>query len=76
VFEIEKGVPVPEKATGGRRPKYPFENMSVGDSFFVPGKSKMASTVASAEKRLGFKFKWAVVTHKGVDGVRIWRVEK
>lgn len=74
-FDIEKGVPLPERATGGRRSTYPFESLAVGDSFFVPGKTKFASTIQSANKRLGHKFVWAPATKDGKDGVRVWRKE-
>ena len=68
-FKIEKAVPVPPKKGGGRAPKYPYRDLEVGDSFFVPG---IKTTGASdAGKRLGLKF-----TQRRVDGgMRVWRVE-
>lgn len=60
VFEIQKGIAVPEiKRGGGARAEiYPFATMEQGDSFFVaatadkanPAKA-LASTVSSATKR-------------------------
>jgi hypothetical protein len=38
MFKIEKGIPLPES-------KYPFAEMEVGDSFFVPCESKEARRV-------------------------------
>ena len=62
---IEKGVALPTRALNG---KYPFAEMEVGDSFFVPKKRTIQTK--SAATQLGFKFK---VRH--VDGgCRVWRV--
>lgn len=63
-FEIESGVELPQRtrnAAGlraGRTPVYPFEQLEIGQSFFVPNASAdkpaakaMASTVAGANAR-------------------------
>jgi hypothetical protein len=71
-FQIEKGVPLPPLAVvSGRPTKYPWTEMAVGDSFFVPGQSsvKFSGNITSAKKMTGFKF-----TTRTVDGgVRVWR---
>lgn len=37
MYKIEKGIEIPEcKHGGGKNRKYPFDEMDVGDSFFVP----------------------------------------
>lgn len=42
MIEIESGIPIPTRGSGGGNPNsgrkaiYPFGNMAVGDSFFVP----------------------------------------
>lgn len=69
-YEIEKDVPVPSPATGSGL-KYPFVQMAVGDSFFVPGKTSrvFGGIAGSYAKRLGIK-----VTMRTMDGgVRVWR---
>ena len=39
-FKVERGVPLPEPKGGPGAPaKYPFGDMEVGDSFFVPAAS-------------------------------------
>ena len=43
--------------------------MEVGDSFFVPGKVRMASTVGQASRRLGRRFVW----NEETGGARVWR---
>lgn len=68
-YVIDKNVPLPAKATTGRKSKYPFDLMEVGDSFFVPGKVRMASTVGQASRRLGRRFVW----NEETGGVRVWR---
>ena len=68
-YVIDKNVPLPAKATTGRKSKYPFDLMEVGDSFFVPGKVRMASTVRQASRRLGRRFVW----NEETGGARVWR---
>lgn len=41
-IEITKGLPTPR----GRRAKYPFREMDVGDSFFAPEAPSLASMAA------------------------------
>lgn len=72
-FHIEKGIPVPKLVGTGRRNKYPFESMEVGDSFFVKdGKVKTLSrSCGTYGKRLERKF-----TSRTVEGgARVWRTE-
>jgi hypothetical protein len=72
-LKVEKGVPVPQKESGaGRKALYPWRNMNVGDSFFVPGKTVYQFTghLSSAKQATGFTF-----TQRRVDGgVRVWRI--
>lgn len=60
MHEVQKNVPVPKvtKADGPKRRKYPFEDMAVGDMFFVPGKTKNTLTThcSTVGKKLGRKF--------------------
>ena len=72
-FTIEKGIPVPKMTGAGRKTKYPFESMQVGDSFFVKdGTVKTLSRSCGIYgKRLNRKF-----TSRTVEGgARVWRVE-
>lgn len=70
----QKGVAV----TSRKNLSYPWHEMEVGDSFFVPAKDYPKSGVFSvrnaavaAEARLGRIF----TTHATSDGVRVWRIE-
>ncbi len=72
-FHIEKGIPVPKMTGAGRKTKYPFDVMEVGDSFFVKdAKVKTLSrTCGSHGKRLSRKF----ISRTVEGGVRVWRTE-
>jgi hypothetical protein len=52
MFEVEKNIPVPAAKTGTQRyrAKYPFADMGVGDSFFVP--VTYTSTASEMTRRL------------------------
>lgn len=58
VFQIRKGVPIPEASKrgggfGARESIYPFGSMEVGDSFTIPADKlkSMGSTISSVNKR-------------------------
>ena len=77
MFEVESGIPVPPDARGLTN-KYPWNDMKVGDSFFVPDRpdgrrSALSSSVNYQHKKSGNTVKYA--TRKVTGGVRVWRVE-
>lgn len=55
---------------------FPFEGMSVGDSFFIPTlrTSEMIYSIDSGAKRIGMRVKSYVTTKDGHLGVRTWRI--
>ncbi|RID91871.1 hypothetical protein D2N39_11580 [Gemmobacter lutimaris] len=74
---LRRGIPMPE-VVSGRRAKYPWDDMEVGESFFIGGvsESTISSSRLTAQKRLeGRKFAVRSVTENGVEGVCAWRVE-
>jgi hypothetical protein len=76
MITIDKDKPMPNGF--GVRAKYPFAQLDVRDSFFVPGKTTggISSSVANARARLpGRRFVSSTVTENGVTGVRVWRVQ-
>lgn len=81
MYEIEKGIPIPNSIHGGGQPpKYPFEQMEIGDSFFIPchikDKKTVQSNVASARKvapKMKFTTKY-VDEIPGQTGIRVWRI--
>lgn len=60
MFAVQKKVPVPPAIRTAAHPrrKYPFEEMDVGDMFFVPNKPKntLATHASTVGKALGCKF--------------------
>lgn len=77
-IKIEKNIPIAPKRAPGRpsKSKYPFNEMEIGDSFFVSGitLSTINCTVRKFRMRNarndGLKF-----TVRAVDGgFRVWRV--
>lgn len=75
-IQIDKGIPVPP-ANMRRKFKYPWRDMDVGDSFFVP--EELAASASRSGRfyglRHGKKFSRGAVTEGGVKGVRVWRIE-
>lgn len=74
-FKIEKQVPVPKSY---RQHKYPFADMEVGDSFFVPeddGGNRVRDRVAPAANGYGKPRGWKFTTRTVEGGARCWRIE-
>lgn len=72
MYAIEDNVPLPP-LTKGHPPKYPFRDLLVGQSFFVPqGDRKTLAVLASRNgKSLNATF-----TVRQIDGgIRVWRVK-
>lgn len=72
MYKIEKNISYPKK----RDRKYPFSEMEIGDSFFVPHKDmknkNVLSTAAFYHSRSENKqFRTQTVS----DGVRCWRIK-
>lgn len=74
MYKIEKGVPLPTRST---RRKYPFRELGVGDSFFVPEKDPKARRAVAQSIRTSFhRHKPKVFTaHETPNGVRVWRIK-
>ncbi len=79
-FEIEKGIPLPGRCSIRNPADYPFGDMEVGDSFFVPfpleemkrGRSRL-SVASSARKKAYPSENYA--TREVDGGYRAWRTE-
>lgn len=76
MFEIEKGYTPPPPRT---RSTYPFAQMEVNDSFFVPsGEDGVRNTerrVSASAAQYGRRTSTKFTTRREEDGVRVWRVE-
>lgn len=94
MYKIENDTPPPTAeelaAAGATAAKYPWNELGVGDSFFVP---LDGATAKSVFRRLreslnigrkrgavnapgdGTEFVWSERKNKGIDGVRVWRTK-
>lgn len=74
-FKIENGIPSPRPGVG-RKNKYPFREMLVGQSFFIP-ESEVGGVRSSAiyftKNNKHYRFVCAK-TNDPAPGVRVWRV--
>jgi len=73
-FEIENEHAIPAaRQHNGRREKYPWSKLDVGQSFFVEGVPlrSMSSTASHAGRRNKKKF----IAREPDGGVRVWRYE-
>lgn len=74
MYETVKNVPIPKPVTsqhgGGRRRKYPFPTMGVGEMFFIPHRKKnnMTAHASAVGKQLGKKFATRLTYMRDVDG--------
>ena len=71
IFEIEKNIAIPkiDKTRVGRKTKYPFRQMEIGDSFVAPKNAISAAQTHS----MRHKEKFATRTIDA-DNIRIWRI--
>ena len=88
-IKVDKDVPTPTYIRVGRPARYPWSEMGVGDSFFVPvsedralhslGQAVNGSRHSYCKKnaRNGGQYLATVrtVTEGGVEGVRAWRLK-
>lgn len=82
-MKIDKDIPIPDKVRG-RKPKYKFAEMEVGDSFFAEGDgSTQVSILTCARRHKPKTFITQKATMKAVEGglhtvlkgFRCWRTE-
>ncbi len=62
MYAIQKNIPIPAPIAGPRatgRRKYPFEQLDVGDMFFVPERTKnrLTTHASTVGKQLGRSFR-------------------
>lgn len=65
------------KSKGPRKPKYPFDQLEIGDSFLIPGKTRkdLSATLANANKaNMQETAETETYKHKGVEKTRNKRV--
>lgn len=72
-MKIEKGIPVPEDARRRGMAKYPWGEMLLGDSFFVP--KRTAKNFYPTAYIAGKRRKWKFIVRNVDGGVRVWRIK-
>jgi len=78
-IKIDKGLPIPPGSGRGKRSIYPFRQMEIGDSIFIPNKTaRIIGGVwgTFAKRNPEFAFKARADSVEGVPGVRVWRIAK
>lgn len=82
-MNIDKDIPVPDKVRG-RKAKYKFADMEIGDSFFAKGEASVQVSILTCAKRhLPKRFVTQKATKTEVEGrlnvvkqgFRCWRVK-
>ena len=79
MIEIESGIPIPAtKRPGGRRSTYPFADLDVGQSFFVPnqpGKTnrQLIMAISGAAQHITRKTGHRFTSRTLEGGIRVWR---
>ena len=71
-FEIASNIPIPNPQKG-RRAKYPWRVMEVGDSFFVPDKKTNFIAGVAWHQKYRYGTEWTCRAENG--GVRVWRTK-
>jgi hypothetical protein len=79
MFEIEKGIPIPEGSTRGPdrgKLRLTMEHMEVGDSIVVTGKHRQHYHAIAKRIGIGYKSKTIMKSQNGreYDQIRLWRV--
>ena len=70
-IKIDKNIPIPDRKT--YKGKYPFRNMEIGDSCFLPGlkSSNIGGSLGILKPK---KSAVRSVVKDGVSGSRVWRI--
>jgi hypothetical protein len=80
MYKLDQDLPIPPRPLNhSLKPRvavYPWAQMRVGDSFFVPqGNRKSGFSTHGASKRYLAKYTTRKVAEDGIPGERVWRVE-
>ena len=76
VYEIDSNIEIPKAKHNDV--KYPFRDLSIGDSFFVPDGDSLRGTISgfyTRAKTNGTSITIRLVTENGIDGHRVWRTK-
>lgn len=73
MYKIEKNIPIQQKVAA----KYPFDEMSFGDSFFVPctkDVQQIAQRIRASAYRFGRINECRFTIREVKGGVRVWKM--
>jgi hypothetical protein len=75
MIKIESSIPIPKISKKGRQKLYPFEEMNVGDSFYMENRtaSQLSSGANNWAKAYNPSAKFVAKNEK--KGARIWRYQ-
>jgi len=78
MFVLENNIPIPASRKSSGVCKYPWEDMKIGQSFFVP-LSELTSEDARPSppdslKKTGYRVQTRKLIENGVCGIRVWRI--
>jgi hypothetical protein len=74
MMKIDKKIPMPENIGVSGKPRYPWAEMKVGDSFFTTNAKEISLVQScSRQSKLMNPKKFACRAEK--DGVRVWRIK-
>lgn len=74
IISIDSGIPLPTRK--GRGLSYPFDDLDIGDSFFVPNRSSsdiQACKALAKQRRPGTDYTTRTAVVDGTSGIRVWR---
>lgn len=75
---VDLGIPITKinRSKAGRPPKYPINQLKVGESFFTDSdiKTQSMSSLIDRRKRT-HKWKRKFIVRTVDNGIRVWRVE-
>jgi len=75
MYKIDKDVPMSKTNRYGGSIKYPFHELEVNDSFFVPRVDcKREDYRPYPPPRLKIKIRTEKRVENGVPGIRVWRI--
>ena len=78
MYKVDKGIAITNSGRGC--PKYPWDALEIGDSFFVPSTDFPNSGFRGIRPSIrllenGYKISCRKVTENDVNGVRFWRIK-
>jgi hypothetical protein len=65
---VDTEIAIPEVKTG--RPGYPFADLPIGGSFFIPA---TGTNISYWKRKTGFTFTTRKTVENGQSGIRVWR---